>query len=124
MQAFRDFLVEVLSMPTMVVTAKAIDVLTSHQRIYLGGRIFSDVRPVFGVDVSAGPIAAVIVHTLRISVRDGQDYTDLYIALDSSDIQALRVVLDRATEKELALIEGLRKQGVKYLPVAGEGREE
>jgi hypothetical protein len=122
-EAFRDFLVAVLSMPTLVVTAKAIDVLTSHQRIYLSGRIFTDIRPVFGVDLSTGPLAAVIVHTLRVSVRDGQQYTDVYVAMDSADIQNLRGVLDRASEKELRLIEDIRKQGLNYLPMSNDRRE-
>src|SRR5437773_9986738 len=45
--SLEEFLVEALSIPNLVVAAKAIDILTSHQRIYLRGRIFTDMRPVF-----------------------------------------------------------------------------
>ena len=99
---------------SLSLTTKALDVLTSHDRVFYTARILTDLRPVF--DGSGDLIeAAVIVHNLRIHYGQDDDHRDFYVALDTRDIQSLRDVLDRAEKKSQSLQELLRLSGVSYL---------
>ncbi|MDE3169737.1 MAG: hypothetical protein KGL75_06310, partial [Acidobacteriota bacterium] len=69
----RNFLVAALSLEDTVGTAaKAGFILTQHERIFVGARILTDIRPIFHVDVSEQPREAVIVHMLRLIYRDSE----------------------------------------------------
>ncbi len=110
----RPFLVSVLSLEKSLGTAvKAGEVLTAHERIFSGAKITTDLRPVFHLDVSEKPDAAMIVHMLRMTQRDNyQNNVDIYFALDSSDLVVMRQLLDRAAEKESTLKNLMKDAGV------------
>jgi hypothetical protein len=99
---------------SLSLTTKALDVLTSHDRVFYSARIITDLRPVFN---KSGEVieAAVIVHNLHIHYGQDDDHRDFYVALDTSDIQSVRDVLDRADKKARSLEELLRRSGVSYL---------
>jgi hypothetical protein len=113
----RAFLVAALSLERSVGTAaKAGPVLTQHERIFAGARILTDLRPIFHLDVSEKPDAAVIVHMLRITQRDnfgGQ--SDEYFALDGNDIALLKDLIERAAKKEQTLKSIMKTSGVTVL---------
>src|SRR5205085_649732 len=57
---------------TLGVTAKALDVMTEHERTFCTARILSDVRPVFSGGAEHAS-AAVIIHNLQLGFhRDGK----------------------------------------------------
>ena len=99
---------------SLSLTTKALGVLTSHDRVFYSARILTDVRPVFS---ESGDVieAAVIVHNLRIHYGQDDDHKDFYVALDTSDIQSLRDVLDRADKKAQSLQKFLQRSGISYL---------
>ncbi len=113
-QRFRAFLVSALSLERTVGTSiKAGHVMTTHEHIFKGARIMTDLRPIFHLDVSEKPDAAIIVHMLKISERD--DYgekTDTFYALDSNDIASLKLVVERAIRKEETLKALMEDSGV------------
>ena len=112
----RKFLIAALSLESTVTAAKAGDVLTQHERLFVRARILTDVRPIFHLDVSEKPESAVIVHMLRITQRDNfQNQTEKYFALDSNDIRALRTLIDRALKKEETLKGLMKDSGVTVL---------
>jgi hypothetical protein len=113
----RKLLVAALSFERSVGTAaKAGIVLTSHERIFNGARIMTDVRPIFHLDVSEKPEAAVIVHMLKIMQRDSHGHhEDLYFALDSNDILALKDIIERAITKEQTLKSAMKTGGITVL---------
>ncbi len=113
----RKFLIAALSLEGIVGTAaKAGYVLTQHERIFVGARILTDVRPIFHSNVSEKPDSSVIIHMLRITQRD--DYgnqADQYFALDSNDIRAVKKLIDRALKKEETLKSLMKDSGVTVL---------
>jgi hypothetical protein len=113
----RKFLIAALSLERSVGTAaKAGPVLTQHERIFIDARIMTDLRPIFHLDVSEKPDAAVIVHMLRISQRDNYgNRSDEYFALDSNDIALMKVIIERATKKEKTLKGIMESSGVTVL---------
>jgi len=91
------------SIPALAVTAKALDVAQEHDRVFHRARVLTDIRPVFGDSALDPPLGAVVTHMLRIDAfRNGQA-EDYYVALDNSDLIALREVVGRAVDKNKSL---------------------
>ncbi len=117
----RKFLIDALSLESTVGTAaKAGYILTQHERIFVGARILTDVRPIFHGDVSSKPDSAVIIHMLRITQRDDfEKQSDQYFGLDSNDIRSLKALIERAMKKEETLKGLMKDSGVTVLQPKG-----
>ncbi len=104
---FQHYLPRLLQTESLIVTSKAFDILTEHQRTIHDLRIITDLRPIFkeGFDEEPGsmPAAAVITHTLKISYHAGREVEEFFVALDDQDIDLLRSLMDRAESKERSL---------------------
>jgi hypothetical protein len=113
----RQFLIAGLSLEnTLGTAAKAGYVLTQNERLFIGARILTDIRPIFHLNVNDKPESAVLVHMLRITQRDNQNNVrELFFALDSNDIQSLLDVAERAIKKEKTLIGLMKDSGVSIL---------
>jgi hypothetical protein len=114
-KVLRERLVSFLKLQSLDISAKAYDVLTSHQRAFLECRIFTDVRSIFGDDVAQGPAAAVIVHKLKFEYRQDTQTRDVYFALDSKDLKVLADVVKRAQDKDEALRKKLLGANIPFI---------
>lgn len=101
--------------PRIRLKAKAIRLLSSHERSFSECEVISDIRPVFSADGKVSIDAAVFFHTLRIEY--GPDRDSLYLTLDAADLRKLRDVLDRAISKEDALSKMIQRAGVEQVKV-------
>lgn len=97
------------------VTAKALNVMVDHGRVFRDARILTDCRPVFRSNPKKPPAAAVIVHTLKISYRADHEEKEFFVALDSLDIAQLEALIKRAKIKEEALKLSLRTSKIPIL---------
>lgn len=113
-------LLRLLQIGAVAKVAKALDMLLEHERVFHAARVLTDMRPVFPDDASEGPVGAVILHLLKIDVHVASDNTEFYVSLDSSDLQQLRKVLDRAIDKERELRKFLAGTGLPLLEVGQE----
>jgi hypothetical protein len=110
-----DRLTKLLGFDTTVgVTAKAVDVMTEHERIFCSARILSDIRPVFAKTPEIAE-AAVIIHNLQISFHKCGEHKEAYFALDTSDLAKLKQVIERAEKKTTALQAILKQSRLPYL---------
>ncbi len=101
---------------TLGTAAKAGEVLTQHEHIFHGARILTDIRPIFHLDVTEKPEAAVIIHMLHITERNNQrEFSDRYYAMDSNDIRFLKTLLDRAIKKEETLRKAMQTVDIACL---------
>jgi hypothetical protein len=100
---------------TLGISAKALDVMTDHERIFCKARILSDLRPVFTDQLECA--SAMIIHTLQIGFHQDGEHHDYYFALDTDDIQKLKGIIDRAERKTVALQSLLKKADMRYLEV-------
>jgi hypothetical protein len=103
---------------TLGITAKALDVMTEHEHVFCSGRILSDIRPVFtGSPESAD--AALIVHNLQIGFHNTSEgkHQEIYIALDTDDLEQLKDIIARAEKKTMALRAIINKSEMTYLEV-------
>lgn len=102
-QILRSRILKFLKLNAFDVSAKAIGVMSDHERVFIGSRVLSDIRPVFRDDISVGPAAAVIVHMLKIEYVTHDVREEVFVALDGQDVGSLLDVLTRAKQKEETL---------------------
>ncbi len=98
----------------IAITAKAFDVVTEHQRIFCGARIFSDIRPVFSAAADS-VAAAVVLHTLNISYHEAGNHKEFYVVLENSELEDLKEVIGRAEKKSETLQSIIENTGITYL---------
>lgn len=94
-------------------TSKAFDVMTEQDRIYCGGRVLSDVRPVFlgGADSIS---AAVVIHNLRLAYHQDGEHLEFSVAMNRTDLRSLIEALERAEKKDQALRSFIQNAGVPF----------
>ncbi len=113
--SMRAFLGDALTIDSLVVTAKAGALIFGHERILLGARLFTDIRPVFSREPSSPPRAAMLVHSLRIDYLENDEQRHTYFALDTGDLDRIKKVVERGVIKGRALGEVLERSGIKQV---------
>jgi hypothetical protein len=113
--AIKQRLQELLDIDILRIGAKAFEVLFEHEHNLTAARILTDVRPVFGDNVAERPMAAIIVHNLRISYMDAGQRREFFVALDTSDIEKLMKTVERAKVKADSLKALLATTDVPYV---------
>jgi len=99
------------------VIAKARDVLTDNQRVFLGTRILTDLRPVFGAESLDEPAGAVILHNLKVVFSEDLTEKEFFVTLDELDLERLSNVIIRARNKAKALKHAWHKTGIPVVDV-------
>lgn len=97
------------------ISAKSLGVMTDHARVFATARVISDVRPIFGATPGRLPVAATIVHNLKIEFSKRGRRHAFFVALDTHDLRRLRQVTDRALAKDRALRRLVSKSDVSFL---------
>lgn len=100
------------------ITSKAMTLLYSYQYLFMGARIFTDIRPIFDSGIDRSPTSALVVHTLKIEYQENNEKKEFFLALDEFDIQQLQSQLDRAERKTESLKAMLKKAEITYLDTA------
>ena len=99
----------------VVALHKSFDISLSHERLFLGAQITSDIRPVFGDELQDGMAGAVLTHSLRIDFVQAGRNDNVYVTLDPSDLSALHQVVERATAKADSIATTLEAAGIANL---------
>lgn len=111
------YISEILTLDNSLgITAKALGVMTEHEHVYCRARVLTDMRPIFGEDISK-PDAFVTTHTLRIGFHDNKEHKDIFIAMDRNDVKELIDMLKRAEQKEEALDSFLNNSKLVHIDV-------
>ncbi len=119
--AFKSRLGRFLNLAALsVVATKAKELQEDVEKVFCEARILTDLRPVFGSDVSGGPIAMIVVHTLKLSYHEGArgELKEIFIGVDSDDISKLKQILERAESKAKSLTSRLQEAGIKSADLA------
>lgn len=101
-EAFRVRLTRLLSIPAVEVCAKATELQAEYPKILTSARVVTDVRPIFAQDLAANP-SALIIHNLKIEFLESGKISEVYFALDASDLDLLIKTLERAKRKQTSL---------------------
>ena len=112
--AFHTRLSTLLSTTSLAISAKAQVLQRDYARLFHDAKIITDMRPVFEQSTKEPPQGVLLDHTLKVVYHEGLgDHQELYLALDSSDLVALKKVIERAEEKEQTLRSLLASKSIK-----------
>lgn len=106
----------ILGIDAAATAIKASILYFENQHRYCTARIITDLRPVFGSEVSEAPSAMVVSHILRITYHENENDTkEMYFALQPGDLTELRELIERAEAKESSLKSMLTPSGIKFI---------
>jgi len=115
-ETFKEKLSVLLGAEMFAMLSKVGDLRAESEHVFCHARILTDVRPVFGAQIEKGPVAALIMHNLKIafhlSGRRGDH--DFYVLLDGDDLSELKEVIIRAEAKAKTL-RGMVKSDVRLI---------
>lgn len=111
----KDRLVRLLDLDSLDATSKATDVLLEHEHTIHDARVMTDIRPVFGLNTDAPPIGAMVVHALKLSYHEADELKELFVALDTGDVDRLIETLERAKSKAKSLERVIEAAKVPYI---------
>jgi hypothetical protein len=102
-QAFRNRLGALLAVRALTIASKGVVIQHDHEHTLCTLRIFTDVRPVYGEDVTSPPSAAAITHMLKLTYHEGDEMREIHVALDKDDLLNLKSQIIRAEHKAAGL---------------------
>jgi len=100
----RQKLSMVLDLESLNVRAKALILYGEHANVFCSTRLLTDMRPIFGSNVSDPPESYIITHTLKFDYHGAEGrMEEFWLALASEDLVELRIAIDRAETKAKTL---------------------
>lgn len=103
----------ILDGSSLLPAAKALSVASDVPRLFTDARILSDLRPIFGEDVTALPVGAVISHSLRVTYAEEGNEKEFFVYLDSDDLKNVQEQIERALKRDSTLRSLLEKTKLK-----------
>lgn len=91
------------------VNVKASELLWEREKILVSTRAITDFRPVFSDNKDCKIQGWIIIHNLRITFNENSEEKEIFLALDSNDLEKLKDVVLRATAKEKTIREDFGK---------------
>ena len=106
--------------------SKASDLAYDHANLFQGARIVTDVRPVFNdlLGENMGIDGAVVSYTLRLHYDNREGDHSVSLALDETDILALKNQCERALEKARFVRDRMNKEAKIPTVISGEATDE
>lgn len=115
-EAFKQRLASLLSVDTLGLSSKALDLKQEYANTFCHARILTDARPIYEADPDSSPVAAILSHTLRVSYHQGgEELSHFYVTMDGEDLAALRTTIARAEAKARSLKATLQKSDLRVI---------
>lgn len=96
-----------LQIPAVWLSARAVDLTSSEQRLLIDARILTDLRAIFDGDPDGenrlAPTGGMVVHHLALEVFENGEHRNWTVAVDADDLRAIRRAVDRAEQNAQAL---------------------
>lgn len=101
-------LVKLLGVRSLYVRQNALSLLYENENLFTNARILTDLRPVFHESKSEqaaveNPSGFLLTHTLKIGYQNINGDGEIFIALDSDDLETLLAAIGRAKDKAAIL---------------------
>lgn len=95
---FKDRLLKLLTVRTLVVAAKSQQVQKEYQNTLCSAEMFSDIRPILDSEGTSGAtvLAAMFTHTMKITYHHGEDIRELFLTLDADDLDTIESLIEAA----------------------------
>lgn len=116
-ETFEARLTQFLEIDSLEVAAKAISLSYEQEHTLHGNpRILTDVRPIFSSEPEDVYLrGAMVMHTLKFEYHEGREIKEMFIALDSEEVEELIGALERAKSKAESLKQWIQESPVDYI---------
>lgn len=115
-ERFPDRLKRALSFyNSLGITAKAENVMSEHQNVFVDGRILTDLRPIFSEEIEEDKPVTTVIHNLRVTYFSDNNLKKMVFALDYEDLDKLEEIIMRAKSKEKRLKDICSESEIKCL---------
>jgi hypothetical protein len=88
-----------LGAKSIAFAASARQLRRNYERTFCSAELFTDIRPMFGNGDDNSALAAIVVHTLKISYHERNLLRDFFVALTSDDLDILEELIENAREQ-------------------------
>lgn len=95
---FKEWLSRFLEIKGLALTAKARVRRNEYENVFCSADMSTDVRPLFesSNEEQSAVVGALITHALRISYHHGNDLRDIFVSVDSDDLDRLEHLVAEA----------------------------
>lgn len=104
----------ILSVSSLAISGKSLDIYYEHSNCLTSSRIFTDIRPVF-CDSKDSFSDTLITHSLKIEYIKNDESLEIFFALDETDINIMISMLERAKWKAKKIKERLSKAEINII---------
>lgn len=101
---------QLLSLPFILSSAKAVDLSYDYQNLYRSSRVLVDIRPIFD-DTRSDLVGGIVSFVMRLDYSNGPMGHTLSVAMDMPDILQLKAACEIALQKARASQGFLEKKG-------------
>lgn len=114
---FEATLTQLLEIEPFEVASKALSLVYEQDHIVHGNfRVLTDMRPIFSSQFEEPSVrGAMVTYTLKFEYHDGSETRELFVALNSQQIDQLAEAVDRAKVKAEELKQFLDKSSIYYV---------
>lgn len=109
------YLVQLLELDNVVVSAMALDTLLEVERPVAEARVFADLRPVFARKGDTTISAFAVTTTMKVAWFDPTGGHETYFTLDEADLDSLLSALSEAKKQATALREFVKASDAQYV---------
>lgn len=116
-QGFEQRIIALLESNAVTIIARARALLVDHDHDLCSADIATDVRPIFKSDEDNTAIAAVLVHTLKLTYHVGARIKQFYVSMDTQDLDYLGELVEQGKEQAANLRPTIEASGLRYIDV-------
>jgi hypothetical protein len=111
-------LTKLLGMESLnILETKVRELKAEYEHGFCEVRILTDVRPVFGKNVTDPPSTMLLAHVLKLGYHDAHEgrHREFYVSLDTSDLAVLKAAIKRAEDKAQSLKIRFESAGLRII---------
>lgn len=115
--SFETVLTQLLEIEAFEVTAKALSLVYEQSHIVHGNfRIMTDMRPIFSSRPEEPAMrGAMVTYTLKFEYHDGSEIKELFVSLNTRQVDQLAEATERAKTKAKELKQFLQSSGIHFV---------
>lgn len=103
-ETLKDRLSKLFSIRSLFVSIKSTNLFNENEKILLGSKIITDVRPVFSDGSPSKVLGYIIVHNLKLVFQDTSGSNEFIVSLGNDELDALEQDLSRARAKAKTIV--------------------
>lgn len=118
---FQNNLTQILGQtPKIKLIIKANNLISDYDKVYSNSKILTDIRFILSEKISDAQQAAVIVHQLKVEFVQNGEAKHSFYAMDINDLRKLKIIIDRAIEKESTIRSGHYFNSLNFIELSNQ----